>query len=562
MKFESPLDIWVDAASFEERWDVLDDKVGQGGQGVGHRVIRKGNQQVAFVKVIQEKSGISRERRARFYGEAQAYLSLQGLQVPSLIETNAHRHEDKSVELYIATEFIEGANMRSWRNRTKQVTLDQATAITLLLLDTVARAHAVGILHRDIKPENIIMRDGEMPSPVLVDFGLAFDQSNDERQTLTREGDELGNRFLSLPELNGGSDDKRNPASDLTTIAGIFYYLFTGRNPTQLSDGYGRLPHQREKAQQFFAGFERSGIRNFFDKAFAPAINDRYQTSELMKTELRKILTRHSEPEPADRTERLHRILGGVALQSSGKRSVRVREALQWAMRAYSGVANQSHGSMTAQQVDIRCGIEIGHVRIRWDFKGEYWLCTYLWVEVSGRELVWYTSHGEVYRARMNTQLEDESLDTIIKNAVEADMLRILEEDLADIPAEFSGLHALRDRLTYSLESAIERSRDMNLPIFAIVYDETQPMGHRENLLDRVLGEHAVQILISNFVLLVIAKSSAQKHIQIPAVGDYCAVIRNGQWTRPDYLAMNREATRTYLSNLQETFAHARHQAP
>jgi serine/threonine-protein kinase len=555
VKVESPNEIWVKAASFEERWDTLKG-AGEGGQGVGYKVIRKSDQKIAFIKVIQEKSRKNSERRERFYREALAYRSLAGLEVPSLIETNTDRHKDKNITLYIATEFIEGDNMRQWRNRVQKVSLDLAITTTLQLLDTVAQAHAAEILHRDIKPENIIMQDGDVPSPVLVDFGISFDHSRDAQSPLTREGDELGNRFLSLPELNGGSLDKCSPVSDLTLVVGIFFYLFTGRNPTQLKDGQNKLPHQREKSRPFFEGFERSGIRNFFDKAFAYSVSDRYQSPELMRADLLKILSRHLQPAPTDRKERLQRLLENMDFQSNAKRSTRVGQALEWAIRGYGEVRNKSGGSVTAQQVDIKPGAELGYVRIRWDFNGDYQLCTYLWVEASGGELVWYTSSGEVYRIEMDASLEEWSLETFIDEAVEADMLRIFEHKPEDLPAEFAKLHVLRDRLTYSWAAATELSHDLNLPVFVIVHDDTQPMIQREHLLNAVLGERTVQdVILTSFVLLVMKQSVMPRHLQIPEVGDYSAVIHEGRWTRQQRLAANGEAARTRLSELQQAFA-------
>ncbi|GLX13656.1 hypothetical protein Pstr01_18950 [Pseudomonas straminea] len=553
MKPESSREQWIDTASFNERWEILEEGVGEGGQGVGHKAVRKEDQQIAFLKILKEDRS---ERRARFYSEARSYNSLSGLQVPRMIESNTHLHADKNVGLYIATEFIEGSTLRDWLSRNRKLSLDQMIEVTLKLLDTVAHAHAAGVLHRDIKPDNIIMREGDVLCPVLIDFGIAYDQNLDMPKPLTLEGNELGNRFLSLPELKGGSKDKRSPVSDLTVVAGVFFFLFTHRNPTQLVDGEEKLPHQRADVLRYFSGFERSGIRSFFDKAFAVPVNKRFLTAEQMKDGLRKILTRHSEPEPADKHEQLQRLMEDRSIQSRGDRSQLVRKALEWAMAAYKDVAVKSNGLLTAQQVDIVPKAELGFVRIRWDMEGAYRLCTYIWVEIAGGDLVWHNFSGEVHRVEIGIDLEKLSPSSVLEEAVITDILRVMKHEPIDLTPEFSGLHVLRDRLTNSWDEAIELSRVFNLPVFTIVYDCAQPVVHREHLLERVLGDQTVQdVLRSSFVLLVAKRSSMPSHLDLPNVSDHSGVIVDGQWTRQRHLAANREAARIDLSELQQGFA-------
>ncbi len=547
---------WVYAVSYHERWDVIANRVGVGGQGYGHKGQRKCDQKIAFVKVFE---GLTSERRARCYGEAMAYASLEGLNVPRLIESNARQHRDGAVELYIATEFIEGKNLRDWRSAAGHVSLEAAIDITLKLLDTVAQAHAAGVLHRDIKPENIIMRDGDAPCPVLVDFGIAFNHNHDLPKSITNDGNQLGNRFLNLPELYAGSADKRSPVADLTSIAGIFFYLVTKLNPTQLRDGDGNHPHQREKAKTRLVGFELSGLLRFFDRAFQARTHDRFQTPQSMRSELLKILSDRSPPEVTDVKGLLHDMLEDPIFKMRGERSSRVQEALSWAVRWYGSVREKTNGNVLAQQVFIDSGSEPGFVRIRWDLYSQYRLCTYVWVEEIGGELVWYTSLGEVYRTAIGTNLSEQSGTAFIEQAVEPDMVRVLRNEPLDLTPEFLGRHVLKDRLTHSVEDALDLSKSSNLPVYAIIYDPNQPIAHRENLLDAVFGERTAQdVILSSFVLLVAKRSLLPADLNLSEVsdfGDFSAVIEDGLWTRARHLSANREASRIRLLELQREFA-------
>ncbi|MGP0844443.1 serine/threonine protein kinase [Serratia sp. CY83965] len=548
-----PQVLWTENISFEKNWRILIENMAEGGQGVGHKVISKNGIQIAFLKIMHEVG--STERRTRFFNEARAYSFLSDAQVPKIIESNANLYKNKDIKLYIVTEFIEGLTLQKWRNKVGNISLDRAIAITLQLLDTIGLAHEAGILHRDIKPDNIIMKEDD--TPVLIDFGIAYNKNDEEIKQLTRINDALGNRFLLLPELAGGSDDKRNPVSDLTAIAGVFFFLITGKKPSILQDQKGKLPHQRNNSLPYFSEIGRTSILNFFDKAFSYHVSDRYQTEKFMANALHKVLNQYLRMGPSTRREQLFELLDNATFKSRGERSLRIRDALNWAMGMYSSVVSDiSSGNLRAHQTDMNDSKSPGYVRIRWDLAGEYLFSSYLWVEAIGGEFVWYTTIGEVYRASMDTIFSQDYPTTFIQNAVEADMHRILSQEPKDILPEFSCLHTLRDSLTYTWNEALVLSKALSLPVVAIVYDCTQPIAHREHLLDRVLGDDIVQTTIrSTFVLLISKRSSMPECLGIPTGSDYLGIIVNGEWTEQQNLAANRQAARILFSTLKDKFS-------
>ncbi len=546
-------ELWAENISFKENWEILIENIAEGGQGVGHKVISKNNGQIGFLKIMHEAG--STERRTRFFNEARAYVFLDEAQVPKLIESNANLYKNKDAELYIVTEFIEGVTLQKWRNKVRNVSLDRAISITLQLLDTIGLAHEAGIIHRDIKPDNIIMKDNE--TLILIDFGIAYNKSDEEIKQLTRANDILGNRFLLLPELVSGSSDKRNPVSDLTAIAGILFFLITGRKPSILQDGEGKLPHQRINCLPHSSEIEKTLILGFFDKAFSYHINNRYQTYESMTRALHKLLDQYLFSGPVTRRKQLLEFLDNETFKNRGKKSLRIKDALNWVMSMYKAtVRDLSKGNLSAQQVDINDSSSPGYVRIRWDFYGEYRLCSYLWVEEIGDELVWYTAIGEVYRTNIDTVLNSDYPSGFIQKAVEEDMYKMICQEPKDIFPEFVSLHVLRDVLAYSWDEALALSKELNLPAVAIVYDCTQPITHSEHLLERVLGDDIVQTTIrSNFVLLISKASNMPERLGIPSGSDYVGIITEGKWTEQQHLAANRQAARTLFSAFKERFS-------
>ena len=230
--------IWVDHRRWSESWTGLQNLPG-GGQGLARKARRKHDGHTAFVKAIRAKRNA--ERRARFFREASAYDTIRVLGIPGLIESNAHHWENTGVEPYIATEFIEGPTLRRWREARVQVELGAAIKTSRKLLSILSACHADGVVHRDVKPDNIILANGDASRPWLLDFGLNHHRI-EGLDFKTEHWEEVGNRFLRLPELSAGSLLKQDSRSDLSFVAGILFYLLTGQSPDVLQDAEGRLP--------------------------------------------------------------------------------------------------------------------------------------------------------------------------------------------------------------------------------------------------------------------------------------------------------------------------------
>ena len=112
----------------------------------------------------------------------------------------------------------------------KAIDVDTGLACVKELASVLNRCHENDFTHRDLKPANIVLRNSDITTPVLVDFGLSFNNA-EEDNPLTRLNEEVGNRFLRLPEHRRGG---RAPASDVTQLAGIFFYIITGHEPRVL----------------------------------------------------------------------------------------------------------------------------------------------------------------------------------------------------------------------------------------------------------------------------------------------------------------------------------------
>lgn len=274
---------------WRDRWNVVRE-IPRGGQAFAYVVTRKADPSAGsfFLKIFD---GAGTERRARMFREVACYRTLSHPGVPKLIESNAEEYKDRAAQLYLVTELVAGKNFGQYMENRLLSTAD-ALNIFGQLLDVVEYAHAQEVVHRDIKPENVMV---ESPAPLkirLVDFGLSFLGAEHDDDHSTVLGQEIGNRFLRLPEHGVSSANKRDARSDLTQCVGLLFFALTGLRPSLLEDENRRRPHQRAAAQERLAlhvDLDLSSLLKVFDRAFEMQIDARWQTVEELRRALSKI---------------------------------------------------------------------------------------------------------------------------------------------------------------------------------------------------------------------------------------------------------------------------------
>lgn len=306
---------WVTSPSYESSWTRLQ-RSGGGGQGDGFQVTRIGDSagEIRFLKVLKDQT--NPERRARMFREAAALDTFTHPRIPRLIESNASLHHDKTPQLYLVTEFIQGKPLGAWLG--KRWSFDDSIAITLGVADAVEHSHATGGVHRDIKPDNVMLR-GNKADPVLIDFGLTFNRF-DVDDSLTGDYQELGNRFLRLPELSSYSATRHDIRTDVAFIAGILYFCLFGAVPAVLVNEQGQLPHQRPSVSLDAVTANPAAARmlaSFFDRAFQPRISERLaNVGELVRL-IEGIKMSANGEAPLDNNALLVRIRSGFSAESS-----------------------------------------------------------------------------------------------------------------------------------------------------------------------------------------------------------------------------------------------------
>lgn len=270
---------------WEDKGWVRGDALSGGNQGRTNLVKRQ--DEVEFDFVLKElKLQNDPNRRAMFCNEIRSMGVLDHPGIVQVVESNAEEFRSPEITLFMITELVKGIDLEQV-GRKSNVRFEDAIQMVIGLLQIVEHCHSRGVVHRDIKPCHVILRDESISSPVLIDFGLAFNEEEQLPEAATEVGQGRGNRFLIGPEqIMGIPTENRSVQLDICQSLGVLYYLMTGQNPGSLRDRDNRMPHQRLPVT--FDGeqpkWKSQFLNRIFDKGFQWEPTKRWQSAfELIK---------------------------------------------------------------------------------------------------------------------------------------------------------------------------------------------------------------------------------------------------------------------------------------
>ena len=206
---------------------TLEEKIGEGGMGVVYRARHALLRRDTAVKLlVPELAGAAAV--ARF--EREVRLTCQ-LTHPNTIQVYDYGHTPDGI-FYYAMEYLRGVNLHDLVARFGLLPERRVVHILTQICDSLAEAHALGLIHRDIKPANIFLcRRGGVPDCVKVlDFGLVREYREPGAEAAETAAEQMieGTPWFMPPEAIQGSAPA-DPRSDLYSLGALGYYLLTGQ---------------------------------------------------------------------------------------------------------------------------------------------------------------------------------------------------------------------------------------------------------------------------------------------------------------------------------------------
>jgi serine/threonine-protein kinase len=210
----------------------LGDPIGKGGMGevlhAEHRLLAR----PAAIKIIRPEllgAGPAAAQHVaveRFKREARAAASLRSPHTIDLYDFGVA--EDGT--FYYVMELLDGVGFEDLIDRFGPLPPERAVHLVQQACDSLAEAHARGLIHRDIKPSNIhAARLGlHVDFVKVLDFGLVKAEQSREQTMLTQPHMTTGTPAFMAPELALGEPDIDGRV-DIYALGAVLYWLLTGQ---------------------------------------------------------------------------------------------------------------------------------------------------------------------------------------------------------------------------------------------------------------------------------------------------------------------------------------------
>jgi tetratricopeptide (TPR) repeat protein len=237
----------------EARWPArvgryhIEGEIGHGGMGVVLRAHDPDCQRTLAVKVLLDRHQSSPDLERRFREEAQLTAQLQHPGIAPVHEIG----QLADGRPFFAMKLIRGQTLNDLLQRRSDPSQDlpRFLAIFEQICQTLAYAHARGVIHRDLKPANVMV--GAFGEVQVMDWGLAkvLGQREDERPAQaeaastictvrtsgaglsSQAGTVLGTPAYMAPEQARGEVDRVDERCDVFGLGALLCVILTGRPP-------------------------------------------------------------------------------------------------------------------------------------------------------------------------------------------------------------------------------------------------------------------------------------------------------------------------------------------
>jgi serine/threonine protein kinase/Flp pilus assembly protein TadD len=271
------------------------EKLGEGGMGVVYKAQDTKLDRIVALKFLPKHLLCDNEAKTRFEHEAKAASALNHPNIATI-----HEIDEVEGECFICMEYVEGESLKEIITE-KKLSIKEILTIAIQIAEGLSTAHRKGIVHRDIKSDNLMLTyDGLVK---IMDFGLAKLKGVSR---VTKAGTTLGTVYYMSPEqVRGEEVDHR---TDIWSLGVVLYEMFAGQLPFkgEYEQGviYSILNENPKPMADLRTGLPGE-IEPIVNKALSKILDSRYQKSEDIVIDLRKLKNKLKSVKEQPSTEEL-----------------------------------------------------------------------------------------------------------------------------------------------------------------------------------------------------------------------------------------------------------------
>src|SRR5436189_2239831 len=254
--------------SLTSRFDI-ERQIGAGGMARVFLAVEQHPRRRVAIKLLDPEVS-SRLLRERFIREVDLSSQLSHPHIVPIFSAG-----EAAGLFYYVMPYVEGESLRHRLLEERTLPLEAALHIARDVADSLALAHARGIIHRDIKPENILLSGNHA---IVADFGIARAISAAGSLTLTQAGQPIGSPGYMSPEqaMALGDLDAR---TDIYSLGCVLFEMLAGEPPVasmterQVHNWAALETSKALRGSQ--AGVARA-VKHAISRALAPVPDDRF----------------------------------------------------------------------------------------------------------------------------------------------------------------------------------------------------------------------------------------------------------------------------------------------
>ena len=198
--------------------------IGEGGMG---KVFLASNTFIeedrVAIKVIRSEQVHDELIREMFAKEVRAMVRITN---PRIVSYRTFAHDPQLDVGFVVTEFIDGPSLEKLIKDGRKFTTEELITLLGEVCIGLRAAHKEGVIHRDLAPDNVLLEDGDIDRPKIIDFGIVKDTKAGE--TIVGTGF-AGKLNFVAPEQLGEPEYEIGPWTDIYSLALVILGLANGK---------------------------------------------------------------------------------------------------------------------------------------------------------------------------------------------------------------------------------------------------------------------------------------------------------------------------------------------